>query len=869
MKKLITFSICFLAFAAGYADHITGGQMSYTYVGGGNGTVTYSMEMKLYMRCNSGRQFNDPTVISVFNKSTSQRVMDIEVPLALQETISLTDPDPCISNPPVICYEVGYFRFNVTLPQSPDGYIVAGQVNFRISGIANLTNGYSQVGATYTTEIPGGTDNIKNYSANFTGSDLVVVCANNPFTYSFAASDFDGDDIRYHFCEAYKSSTGPVGGGGNMASPPGPPPYQPVPYGNGFSGEHPLGPNVTIDSETGLISGTAPAAGVYVVTVCAEEIRNGKVIAIQRKDLQIAITNCNLTAAILPPEYQLCRDTKTITLSNLSQSNLINSYFWEIKNKQGLTIFTSTAATPTFTYPDTGFYFTKLVVNPGERCTDSTTNFARVFPGFKPAFEYDGICFKKQTFFKDLSTSVYGRVNSWQWDFGEVAGQTDVSIDRNPVYTFTDKQLHVVTLTVTDSKGCIDTAQKNIALSDNPPVNLAFRDTLICPPDRLELKAAGRGIYSWTPAAQMINANTPNPFVSPLTTTTYYVNLDQDGCIGKDSVTVRVTTSVKLAVMKDSTVCTGDPAVLRATGNANVYNWSPASLVDNPQASAPVAQTPRTNTFTVVAGISQCTATGSVTITTIDYPLAFAGNDTLICFNSNAYLHGSTNADKFTWAPSNSLNSSNIPDPVASPKNTTGYVFKVFNNSGCTKAVSDTVLVTVLPDINVRVNNDTSIVLGQELQLTATGGDRYLWIPDQGLSASNIPNPVAIFDEAAESIRYTVIAFNAAGCTDSAYITLRIFGTQPSVFVPTGFTPNGDGKNDVLRPIAAGMKSIERFVVYNRYGQQVFFTKTNGDGWDGRINGQPQQTGTYVWMVQATDYNGKKYMQKGTATLVR
>src|SRR5262249_41521532 len=153
----------------------------------------------------------------------------------------------------------------------------------------------------YTTEIPGTTEIAsapQNNSARFTGSDLVVICANGPFNYSFAASDDDGDELRYSFCNAYVA-----GGGGRGAdgAPPSLPPYQPVPYGSGFSSSAPLKDRVKIDPKTGLITGIAPDEGVYVVTVCVEEVRSGKVIAVQRKDLQINIANCKVAAAALLP----------------------------------------------------------------------------------------------------------------------------------------------------------------------------------------------------------------------------------------------------------------------------------------------------------------------------------------------------------------------------------------------------------------------------------------------------------------------------------------------------------------------------------------------------------------------------------------
>jgi hypothetical protein len=107
-----------------------------------------------------------------------------------------------------------------------------------------------------------------------------------------------------------------------------------------------LGTSVQIDPRTGLITGIAPSTGVYVVTVCVDEVRSGVVIARQRKDLQINIAPCNIAAALLQPDYILCKDTKKISLVNLSTSALIRTSFWELTNRAGAVLFTSTDPTP-------------------------------------------------------------------------------------------------------------------------------------------------------------------------------------------------------------------------------------------------------------------------------------------------------------------------------------------------------------------------------------------------------------------------------------------------------------------------------------------------------------------------------------------
>jgi gliding motility-associated-like protein len=868
MKRTLILAVILLSTVVAKADHITGGEMYYTFLSFSGGFYQYRVTLKYFMRCNSGRQFYDPTVVSVYNKRTGEYVMDVNVPLGNQTTLTMTDVNPCISNPPTVCYEVGAYEFNISLPASPDGYKLASQVTYRIQNINNLAAGYTQVGATYTADIPGTLDapnGPTNSSAVFAGNDLVIVCADNFFSYSFAAKDNDGDELRYYFCEAFTHS----GGGGGTSGPTGPPPYQPVPYGSPFNGQMPLGNKVRIDSHTGLITGIAPAAGVYVVTVCVEEIRNGKAIAVQRKDLQINITPCTIAAATLQPEYMLCKDTKTMSIANLSTSPLIKTYHWTLFDKAGYTLTTSTSPTVTYTFADTGVYNIKLIINSGQLCSDSTASIAKVYPGFIPAFSSDGVCYNKPSFFTDGTTSVYGKVNSWIWDFGESTSTADTSKLQNPSYTYPSMGRKYTQLVVGNTLGCRDTLIDYLTIVDKPPIDLAFNDTLICVNDAVQLKAGANGIFSWSPNANITAADTRTPTVSPKVTTVYYVDMDDNGCLNRDSVKVRVTDHVNLFAMSDTTICSGDTIQLHIISDGFNYSWTPTSQVTNAVSPNPLAITKNTTNYRVTARIGGCAATEAVAVSTIPYPQADAGADTVICNEGTAELHANIVGNSFTWSPSASLINSNQLNPVARPKVSTSYYIIVYDNKGCPKPGIDEVKVTVLPPIKPYAGKDTAIIIGQPLQLTATGGTRYIWSPTTGLSNPNIANPVTSFVYAEAAIRYEVQVYNQAGCYDTASVTVKVFKTLPSVFVPNAFTPDRDGRNDLLKPIAVGMKQIEYFRVYNRWGQLIFTTVDNQRGWDGTFKGKLQTSGVYVWSVKAIDYTGKSYFQKGTAVLVR
>lgn len=871
MRKYALFFYFLLSFLHASADHITGGETYYTLLSASNGQFRYRITVKLFMDCFSNRQFSNPGIIGIFNKSTGARINDVSVPLLNQETLNLTDAGPCISNPPPVCYRVGYYTFEITLPASAEGYTIATQVNYRVNGISNLVSGYSNVGATYCGEIPGTgahPEGPKNSSAQFTGSDMVVVCANNAFSYSFAASDPDSEDeLRYSFCDAYIG--GAIGGGGN-AAPPNPPPYYSVPYGNGFNGGLPLGSEVQIDPNTGLITGIAPPEGTYVVTVCVQEIRDNKVIATQRKDLQIKITSCNVAAASIPPAYMLCDNTQTINLVNLSTSPLINTFNWEITTSAGVPLFSSASATTSFTFADTGTYSVKLVINRNGQCADSATSLARVYPGFAPGFDFAGICVNKPTKFRDLTTTVYGLVSKWSWDFGQPGVPTAISPDQHPTYTYPSLGPKPVRLIVANTKGCIDTLIKTVPIVDKPPISLAFRDTLICIPDALQLKANGSGTFSWAPNANMTNPNTPTPTVAPISTTRYYVTLDDNGCINQDSVLVRVVDHVTLQVMDDTTICQGDAIQLHLASDGLRYVWTPAGQVQNPNVPLPVATTSFNTLYTVTAYIGSCSAVGDVQVTTVPYPIANAGTNIMICHDATVQLNGSTDGSSVEWTPATTLSNPTILNPIAHPRNTTEYILAAYDlTSGCPKAGLDSVLVTVLPDILAAAGRDTTAIIGQPIQFNATGGVRYEWSPGEALSATDISNPIFNYHTPSDGLRYKVLVYNEADCVDSAFLRLKVFKTRPSIFVPSAFSPNGDRNNDVFRFIAAGMQQVEFFNVYNRWGQLVYSTTSSVNGWDGTVGGKAQAAGIYVWMVKAVDYTGVPYTQRGTVTLVR
>jgi len=866
LKKQVTlFFILLVSVLPALAKHIAGGEMTYTYLRAGSSVTkgVYRITLKLYRDCDSdGAQLDAAARITIYPTDSKFFLFNADIGQDSIKTVSLAKPDACINNPPEICYQIAYYNVVVELEFLPKGYVVSYQRCCRVDDIFNITRS-EDVGVTYTTSIPGTAD-VANGPANstpvFNTSDTVIICSNNYFTYDFGAADADNDQLEFKFANAFDGGTRdwPMPDTANA------PPYKLVGYNFGFSAQSPLGLNVTIDPITGIISGVAPVKGVYALTVTVIERRNGKLINVHRKDLHLQVSNCSIARAELNPAYISC-DGFSFTFQNLSNSPLIKTYAWDLDTLSKIDPV-STSAVATYTYTSAATYVIQLITNKDDKCSDTAYATVKTFPGFNADFNYKQTCVGVPFIFTDNSQTVYGTLNKWHWDFGIASLTTDTASIESPSYTFTDKGTYDVTLVVGNDIGCLDTSVQQIVVDDKPYLKISG-DTIMCTQDgALRLNAIGSGNYQWTGDNIIGSSTVQNPLVSPTLPTRYSVTLTQaPACVSYATVFVDVRSFVSLHAGNDTIICLGDSILLNPISDGVSYLWTPVSTVTSPTLKKTWARPTETTRYAVLAKIGTCQALDAFVVTTVPYPAANAGMDTLICFGKQVQLHASGGL-QYLWYPYQTLDDNTLQNPIASPISTTEYLVGVYDIKGCPKPAYDTVLVEVVPPVIAYAGNDTAVVIGQPLQLNAQGGQLFQWLPPDFLSNDGISNPIARLNS---DIQYIVKVSTRGSCFAYDTMNVKVYKTAPEIFVPTAFTPNGDGLNDYLIPIPVGIVSIDYFKVYNRYGALVFNTSSIGKGWNGVYKGREQGNESFVWQVLGKDYLGKPFYKKGQSTLIR
>ncbi len=842
-------------------------------------TSTYKVTVYLYIDCHNTQSYTATVILGIFDAGTHAKALDnVTIPANPPQMMTKQSFSPCIVNQPDICYNVYTYSTVLTLPNNTEGYDLNVQFRARVDNIVNIYNS-GNTGITLFTRIPGkkpttvmGTEHdfYKNNSPQFNFLDTSVVCHNSQVAIPFSAEDPDGDSLSYSF------GPGNDAGGNNntVLVPPTAPPYSNLNYVLPYSGEQPLGSDITINPTTGLITGKAPAeTGEYVVAVYAEEWRNGVIINITKKELQINVTDCSLESASLNPSYINCKDLSFTFKNNTTLNNA--TYYWDfgVPNDPNAN---SNDPNPTYEYPAAGTYTLKLKAGTSKECMDSTTAEINAYPGFFPGFDTKGNCILAASRFSDATVANNGSVNSWQWDFGD----TTTSTEKNPTHQFAQPGDYKVTLLVGSSKGCSDTISHNFTVFNSLNLQPLFTDTTICYKDSVQLvvNSPFAQSYQWTPnSAKILNANTNTPLVYPETNTEYTLTAQSEDCI--ESVKVRVNLLKELNIVSnDLYTCIGDSATFNVSSLATKYDWQLLSgndLLNNNKLKQPSLLVSGNNSYNIQATYgSHCTTEQTVQVLAAPYPkLAIEpSNDTTICIGNSIELNtGGTTTDNI-WKTTNQTSNS----ITVKPQQTTTYIVDGYDrNSYCSKHVQDTIVVKIAPAFRIGLTRDTTIVLNQPLVLKPTTDQSnrnyiYKWSPSDYLNYSDSAIAIANIPKGVTLQSYLLNVKDQYGCDASARITVQSFQTKTDILVPSAFTPNNDGKNDIIRPILAGIKQFHFFKIFNRWGQLVYSTQTPGQGWNGYVNNQPQPTGTtFIYYVSAIDYNDKKIEKTGTIVIVR
>ena len=385
---------------------------------------------------------------------------------------------------------------------------------------------------------------------------------------------------------------------------------------------------------------------------------------------------------------------------------------------------------------------------------------------------------------------------------------------------------------------------------------------------RIVVNATG-GNSGYLYSTDGINYQSSNTFSTGPGNYTVYVK-DSKGCRTSFTTTVDLQFNLFLNPMPDLTICEGSSIQFRPVSNAGSYTWSPAAHLDFPFIADPVANPVDTTWYYLQAVLGRCTLYDTIRLNVNKAPVPDAGPGAAICYGQSYTLQGSGGVD-YTWSPALYLSTSSGANPVSTPTQSTTYYLHVKDMNGCTSLEPDTVQVDVKRVMSVRtIPFDTIVAPGEQFRLLAISqGITYHWSPAAGLSNPDIQDPVVRAGTVIGSeMQYQVTAINAEGCKGEGYVKIRVH-EGPAIYVPTAFTPNGDGKNDLFTPRPVGVKAYNYFNVYNRWGQLVFSTRQLHRGWDGTVQGQAQPAGTYVWMIEGLTPGNQPITRKGTVTLIR
>jgi len=400
---------------------------------------------------------------------------------------------------------------------------------------------------------------------------------------------------------------------------------------------------------------------------------------------------------------------------------------------------------------------------------------------------------------------------------------------------------------VTAMDQCGHPSSASVTVADANAAFHATRDTVRCNNDVDTLQAtAGYINYQWNPAdGVVIQGN--SALVSPSAKTQYTVTAQRSpGCTVKASTLVTPLNSPDITFPNDTSLCSGDSLLLDGGPGFNSYQWSTGAKTEQIYVSTP-------ENYSVAAAYTNgCVSRDTFALVSNYNPKPSLDKNPIYCVGSDRSLAVVDSFSSYLWNTG-----STAPSIVITGTGT--YWIRVTDQHGCMGSDTVHILTAALPPKDF-LPGDTTVCQYGGLKLTTREPyDSYNW--------NNLSNaPTLTVDQPGV---YWLTVTDENGCTATDTVSVAEKTCLVGLFVPNGFTPDGNGHNDLFRPLLYGNFSLLDFAVFNRWGQRVFETRTPLDGWDGRINGVPAPAGVYVWYCDYRVPGAGANMEKGTVVLIR
>jgi gliding motility-associated-like protein len=444
-------------------------------------------------------------------------------------------------------------------------------------------------------------------------------------------------------------------------------------------------------------------------------------------------------------------------------------------------------------------------------------------------------------------------------------------------------------LVVTDANGCINFATVNATVNPLPvvtgtasPACLNFPINLSATPGFVSYSWSGPGGYTASGQSVVIPS-------AALSNAGFYVVtvVDNNGCTNANVTPIQVVVYTPPTVtVNDTTVCllTTGTLMANSTNPGTLYTWSPTGdLSTNTGSSVMVTPSTVATTIYTVTGqdVHGCVNTATAVVNVNPLPVVNVLPDvtkgcTPQC--ANYTVTSSSGASAYNWNFGNGQTSAS-PSPVACFSVTGNYNIKLTltDTNHCKNSATASVITYPIPTAEFSYTPDPATILEPKITfLNSSSGIMVHYYWDFGDSLSSVTDTSDLVDPShtytsVGSYPVTLIAISSNGCADTTVRTV-VIEQDFALFVPSAFSPNGDGKNEVFKAEGEGIIDFKMYI-FDRWGNNVFTTTDINVGWDGRMHnktsGDALQNDVYVWKIDLKNvsHQGKTYT--GTVTLLK